>query len=59
MIKLSKIDKKGWLLSCLVKYKITGKFIESQGVLFDPRGHKILSHIMSLRTFHKCERHGF
>ena len=50
---------KGEYLSFMIKYEITGEFIENHIVLFNPYMHKALSHIMFSRTFHICERHSF
>ena len=54
-----KKGQNGWVFVLFGTYKITGEFIKNQRVQFDPNGHKVLSHIMSLGTFHKCERYAF
>ena len=55
---VKKIDKKRWVFDFFVKYKIIRELIENQRVLFDPHGHKVLSHVIFPRNFHKCERYG-
>ena len=49
---------KGGYSSFMIKYGMTREFIENQRMLFDPYMHKALSHIISPRTFHLCERYG-
>ena len=44
--------------SFLIKYGIIREFTENNIVLFVPYRHKALSHIMSPRTVHLCERYG-
>ena len=49
---------KGGYSSFMITYGITSEFTENHRVLFDPYMHKALSHVMSPRTFHLCERCG-
>ena len=41
----------------LIKYTITREFTENERVLFDPYRHKVLSHVISPRTFHIYQRY--
>ena len=43
--------------SFLIKYIINREFTENQRVLFDPYRHKVLSHVISSRTFHIYQRY--
>ena len=49
---------KGGFSSFMIKYGKTREFIKNHRVLFDPYMHKTLSHVMSPKTFHLCERYG-
>ena len=54
---VKKLDIKNRCSSFLIKYTITRGFTENQRVLFDPYRHKVLSHVISPRTFHIYQRY--
>ena len=58
-MSVENLTTKGGYSSFIIKYGITREIIKNHRVLFDPYMHKALSHILSPRTFHLCERYGF